>query len=273
MRELVIPTFVSMKHPLREGMQILADAGVRLIEVHGDAPDLHIDLLDDGVTDRIDEAIEGTPIRVHSVHCAFTQPSEECWDISNPDANARSAAIHNWKTVIRVGARLNARHVTFHSGTPLKSPKRTRNCLACLLEITETARELGVMIAFENLPPHYMGGSVEEISEVLDAADPAVAGFCLDTGHAMIGRNSIEDYIRAFGSRMIAIHWHSGLEGSDAHVFPSLAEADWRGFFMELNRVRYDLPIIVESAPPDELPLADAVRAVEDMLAESYLIR
>lgn len=272
MRELVLPTFIVMYHPLNSGMQILADAGGRLIEIHGNSPSMHIDLLEDGIVDKINEAITGIPVTIHSIHCAFDQPYPDYWDITNPDSHSRFTAIQNWHRVMKIGAQLNARHVTFHPGTPVKSAERMRLCIESLPIIAEAAMEAGIIIMLENLPPDYIGGNVEEMKEILDAADPDHIGFCLDTGHAMIGYDSIDDYIKAFGNRMNAIHWHSGNNGLDSHVFPIIAKTDWSGFFASLNNIEYYHPIIVESAPPDTLPLAKAVDDVMSVLAESIHI-
>lgn len=271
MRELVLPTFTVMSHSLKDGMQILADAGVQFIEIHGNSPELHINLLDDTIVDTINEAIVETPIVIHSVHSAFDQPGWDYWDITNPDKDTRLSAIKNWKKVIKVGARLNAQHMTFHPGTPKKSSERMRVCCETLPIIAEAALESNIMVSLENLPPDYLGGNVEEMTEILAAVDSNLIGFCLDTGHAMIGPDAINDYIQAFGGRMNAIHWHSGENGLDAHIFPTVVDNDWRDFFTALNDVEYYNPIIVESAPPDDLPLAKAVRDVERLLAESCI--
>jgi sugar phosphate isomerase/epimerase len=271
MRELVLPTFTVMSYSLNDGMKILADAGVRFIEIHGNSPELHINLLDDGIVDTINEAIAETPIVIHSVHSAFDQPDWDYWDITNPDADARLSAIKNWQKVIKVGARLNAQHVTFHPGTPKKSFERMRICRESLPAITDTALECNITVSLENLPPDYLYGSVEEMAQILDTIDSKLIGFCLDTGHAMIGPDAINDYIQAFSDRMNAIHWHSGENGLDAHIFPTVADTDWSEFFTALNDVRYYKPIIVESAPPDNLPLAKAVRDVENLLGKSCI--
>ena len=85
MREIVIPTFYSMTQPISRTLEQLAALGVRLVELHGDAPDTHLDLTDRDAMDALAQVVRGLPLEVHSVHCAFSQPSEEAWDISQPD--------------------------------------------------------------------------------------------------------------------------------------------------------------------------------------------
>jgi hypothetical protein len=79
-----------MSLPVVAALEQFAADGVELIELHGDAPDTHIDLTDEATIDRIAEAIRELPLEVHAVHCAFSQPSEDAWDISQPDERLRA---------------------------------------------------------------------------------------------------------------------------------------------------------------------------------------
>jgi sugar phosphate isomerase/epimerase len=122
------------------------------------------------------------------------------------------------------------------------------------------------MIAVENLPPGYLGESVAEMKRILDGLDPGVVGFCLDTGHAMLGGDAYTDYIRALGDRMIAVHWHGNDGVEDGHTFPADGSRSWDDLVAALDEVGYDLPITVEAVPPDGMSLEDAARAVRQIL-------
>jgi sugar phosphate isomerase/epimerase len=121
-------------------------------------------------------------------------------------------------------------------------------------------------IAVENLPPDQLGGSVAEMVHLLDRLDPGVVGFCLDTGHAMLGKDSVVDYINAFGDRLLGIHWHGNNHEDDTHAFPDIAEAKWDSFFTALNEVGYDLPVTLETVPPAGTSLRDALRPLRAAL-------
>jgi sugar phosphate isomerase/epimerase len=266
MREIVIPTFYSLSQPIAETLADLAQAGVRLVEVHGDAPDRHIDLTDDGQVDALAQAVRALPLGVHAVHCAFSQPSEGAWDISQPSPSARAAALHRRTQVIRSAAKLGARHVIVHPGARDRSPQRSAHSRASLAQLVEAARAAGISIAVENQPPDHLGGSLAEIGRLLEGLDPAVAGFCLDTGHAMLGADLPTDYIRALGHRLIAIHWHSNDCHDDAHDFPCLGGSDWNAFFDALDAVGYDSPVTVEAVPPAGASLEEALAAARTAL-------
>jgi sugar phosphate isomerase/epimerase len=266
MREIVIPTFYSMSQPISGTLEQLAAAGVRLVELHGDAPDTHIDLTDEAAMEAVSEVVSGLPIDVHSVHCAFSMPSEEAWDISQPDQTSRAAALRNRMKVIRTSARLGVHHVTVHPGARHRGEEPLAHSRAGLAQLAETARDVGMRIAVENLPPDQLGGSLAELEWVLDGLDPAVVGFCLDTGHAMLGRDTVGDYIRALGYRMFGIHWHANDCSDDAHLFPDVGQAKWDEFFAALDEVGYDLPVTLEAVPPEATPLEEALQSVRGAL-------
>jgi sugar phosphate isomerase/epimerase len=266
MREVVIPTFVYMSQPLSKALEQLAADGVRLIELHGDAPDTHIDVTDDVAVDALARAIRGLPLALHSVHCAFSQPNEEAWDISQPDQEERAAALYSRTKVIWASARLGARHVVVHPGVGRRGEERLAHSRASLAQLAQIAREAGVRIAVENLQPDHLGGSVAEMKRVLEGLDPAVVGLCLDTGHAMLGEDSIGDYIRALGDRMFGIHWHSNDHSEDAHLFPDIADSHWDEFLVALDEVGYDLPVTLEAVPPPGTSLEEALRPVRAAL-------
>lgn len=266
MREIVVPTFVSMPQPISRTLEQLADIGVRLVELHGDAPEEHVDLTDAATIEAISDVVRGLPLKVHSVHCAFSRPSEAAWDISQPEECERASAIRNRASVIRATAQLGARHVIFHPGVRSCGEERMAQSRASLARLAEIAADAGTRIAIENLPPNHLGGSLHEMELLLEDLDPAVVGFCLDTGHAMLGENPTCDYVRALGRRIFAIHWHGNDCVEDSHHFPQVAEGEWDGFLAALDEVGCHVPVTLEAAPPAMTSLQDALAPVRAVL-------
>ena len=266
MREIVVPSFVSMSQPVAETMQQLAAVGVRLVELLADAPDRHIDLADEDAVRALAEGVRRLPLAVHSVHCGFSYPSEDAWDISQPDQTARAAAVCRHAQVVRGSALLGAHHVVIHPGVRHRGEDRLRHSRGSLAELAEVAGEAGTVVAVENLPPDHLCGSLAEMQQVLEGLDPAVVGFCLDTGHAMLGEDTIGDYIHTLSYRMVGIHWHASDHGDDAHLFPDVEHGEWDEFFAALDKAGYSLPVTVEAVPPATTPVEDAVRSVRAAL-------
>ena len=268
-----MPTFFSLSEPIATVLQRLAGAGVRLVELHGDAPDIHIDLTDEAAVSALAKVVERLPLEVHSVHGAFSKPSEEAWDISQPDRSKRAVALRNRVQAIKAAAKLGARHITMHPGVGNRSKERLAHSRAGLVQLAEAARDAGVRIAVENLPPDHLGGCLAEVKSVLEGLDPAVAGFCLDTGHAMLGDDDLRDYILALGHRMFGIHWHTNNCTDDAHLFPDVSQPEWDDFFCALDEVGYHSPVTVEAVPSEATSLEEAVRAIRAALQGNRALR
>ena len=266
MREVVVPTYFSVSQLISTTLEQYAAAGVRLVELHGDAPETHIDLTDDAAVNELSRVVRGLPLEIYSVHSEYSRPSEEAWDISQPDEGKRATALRNRVEVIRASARLGARHVVVHPGVRHHGKEQLAHSRASLSQLAETAQDAGVRIAVENLPPDHFGGSLAEMESLLDDLDPAVVGFCLDTGHAMLGDDPLGEYIRALGGRMLGIHWHANDNSDDAHLFPDVDHAKWDEFFAALDEVGYNLPITLEAVPPAGTSLAEALRSVRAAL-------
>ena len=264
MKRIVAPTFLSLDRPIAEVLGQVAAAGVRLIELHGDAPDRHIDLTDEAAVSSVARVAAELGLEVHSVHGPFSNPTEEAWDISNPDDAKRAGAVANHARVIRTAAKLGASHVVIHAGVRDRSGFRSAHCRASLEELSDAAREAGIKLAVENLPPDYLVSSVADVRRMIDGLDPDVVGFCLDTGHAMLGSDSPTDYVRAFHDRLLGVHWHYNDGKNDTHLFPSHEHSDWRAFLAALAETGYDLPVTVEAVPPDGLSLREAFRAARE---------
>lgn len=266
MREIVVPTFLSLFQPIARTLRQIADSGVHLVELHGDAPQTHLDLTDEAAVEALAAVVRELPLTVHSVHCAFSQPNEEDWDISHPEEEKRQASLDRRAQAIRAAARLEARHVVMHPAGRPHGKNRLAFCRNGLAQLSELARAAGVRIAVENPPPDHLAGSLAEMKWLLDGLDPEALGFCLDTGHAMLGQDPLEDYLRVFADRLLGLHWHENDGSADAHLFPQVEDGRWDQFLAALDAVGYDLPITLEAAPPFTSSLEEALRPIRNRL-------
>jgi len=273
MREVVVPTYFSESEPISTTLHEYAAAGVRLIELHGEAPGTHIDLRDEGAVKALAGIVCGLPLAVYSVHSPYSQPSEGAWDISQPDESKRSSALRNHTKVARASVRLGAHHVVVHPGVRRRGEERLDRSRASLAQLAECAQEAGARIAVENLPPDFPGGSVAEMECLLDGLDAAVVGLCLDTGHAMLGGDSPGDYVRALGDRIFGIHWHTNDGSGDAHLLPDDRQGEWDEFFAALDDAGCSVPVTLEVDFPTATTLDEALRPIRAALQGSRTLR
>ena len=268
MSEVALATFFWELDPLPEVMRELSDKGVGLIEVHSNAPGTHIDFSDHQQVAEVKDTLEEIPLRIASVHSGFTRPNELAWDISNPDSVIRSRAIRNHSSVITGAAVIGAGHVALHPGPPQEDKSRLQYSRDSIFELTSVAAKSGIKIAVENLPPGYLGDSVEQMKFILQDTDPEYIGMCLDTGHASLGKNTLDEYITEFHSRIIAIHWHDSHKGKDAHLFPGMGSTNWRIFLSALDENGCAPRFVLEAIPGNGVKLADGIREIESAIEQ-----
>lgn len=273
MREVVIPTYFTESEPLRTVLHEYAAAGVRLVELHGDAPRTHVDLTDSAAVDALSRDLHGLRLAVHSVHAPYSQPGEDAWDISQPDEGRRSAALQSHRKVIKSAARLGANYVVIHPGVRQRGERRLERCRASMACLAEGAREAGARIALENLPPDFPGGSLAEMVHLLDGIDTAAAGLCLDTGHAMLGKDPPSAYVRALGNRIFGLHWHTNDGSADAHLVPDSRDAQWDELFTALDDAGCRVPVTLEVDFPPTTTLDEAIRSIRIALHGSCRLR
>jgi len=268
LRQVVAPTFYPLHQPILQVLEELSAAGIRLVELYGDSPRIHVDLMDDSAVEAVRQALDRLPIKVYSIHAGFSNPSEEAWDISEPDAEKRRLAVERHETVLRAAKKLGAHHVVIHPGIENRNGRRFEDCRESIRLLAESAREAGVLLAVENMPPTYLGATPDETRSLLEGMDPKAVGFCLDTGHAMLGNGGVGDFFKVLGRRIVAIQWHDNDGKNDEHLYPGEGKNSWDEFFAGLDRFNIDLPVTVEAAPPEGITLETAVAEVQQALVE-----
>jgi len=268
MNKVALATFFWELDPLADVMVKLNQKGVSLVEVHSNAPGTHIDMSDESQVQSVLDVMARIPIKVRSVHSGFTRPSELAWDISDPDAAVRNRAIHMHQHVIRAAAKLGANHVALHAGPQETGSDRLKASRDSIFELAETAREVSVKIAVENLPPGHLGSSIADMQYLLDGSDSSVVGLCLDTGHAGIGPESPVDYINVFSDRLTAVHWHDCHQGQDAHRFPGMGDTHWQEFFDALQCCEICPRFVLEALPTSDYTIAEGIEEIELAIKE-----
>lgn len=120
------------------------------------------------------------------------------------------------------------------------------------------ARNYGVTICLENMFTGYNGkqfcsccGDPLEACRYVDAlngaAGTACFGFCLDTGHALLGGQEILRTMRILGDRICAFHVHDNNGISDQHLAPYWGVMDWGRFARGLADIGYEKTMCFET--------------------------
>ena len=266
MSEIAVASWI-LGGTLTDTLRGIHDLGLTLVELSAGWEPPNPDLRVAAEVETVARLGQELGLDFYAVHSEF----RERWDLAAPDSEQRAFAVDANQAVIRAAGRLSASHVVVHPGQELVKGEPVADQLQraedSLLQLAPVAQEAGVRLALENLPPDYVGGSLRQMTMLLDGLDPALFGFCCDTGHAAVAGERPGAHIRAFAPRLLGIHYHDN-GGQDDHLFPGLGVIDWEDFFAALREVGYALPITVEALPPKDMPMRQAVAILRESAAQ-----
>ena len=99
-----------------------------------------------------------------------------------------------------------------------------------LEEISQYAQAVGIRLGLENRCYYYEVPNLEEMGALLTSSDAATVFYWHDTGHAQVlenlGFTRHEEWLKAFGSKMIGVHLHDIVGLKDHHV-AGRGEMNW----------------------------------------------
>ena len=96
--------------------------------------------------------------------------------------------------------------------------------------------ELGVRLAVENYQEQ---DSVQRFEFYLERYPASFVGCCIDCGHANLVKGEMQG-VKAFGSRLCALHLHDNHGENDDHQPPFFGSIDWEDLMHWLVAIGYD---------------------------------
>jgi sugar phosphate isomerase/epimerase len=162
---------------------------------------------------------------------------------------------------------LGACMVIVHASDKLSggSHGRLERARGVLRELSAVAKESGVMLALENLPPDHLGHTPEEIQSLLDGTDPDSMGVCYDSGHANLSGRFLE-FTEALLPHAVAAHLHDNDGSEDQHRFPGAGAIDWQAFASAYHRLATNATVVLECKPPDGMLWCEAFQRLRKAL-------
>ena len=115
-----------------------------------------------------------------------------------------------------------------------------------LRELAEHAREAGVIVCVENMPPGVNPGSrMADLYDIVHELDHPQLALALDTGHGNLTSSAAEETLAA-GSLLMTTHVHDNNGRQDSHEPPGQGTIDWAGWGRALDQIGYAGPILLE---------------------------
>jgi sugar phosphate isomerase/epimerase len=190
-------------------------------------------------------------LKVHSAH--------GCWggqtiraprvDLGERDAAAHAASVADLKACVDWLAAAGGSFLVVHPGglsLATQAPARRAALAQGLIALAEHARDTGVTLCVENMPPGVHPGSrMVDLFDLLAELNRPELALALDTGHAHITAAAPGE-TRAAGRLLRTTHVHDNDGRQDTHLPPGRGTLDWTAWLAALDAIDYRGPILLE---------------------------
>lgn len=263
--EIVCPSWCPEADNIEIGLPILAKQGVTAIDIALDCPPSFFDFRSIDSVSRLVQALDATPIRVHSIHAPFGSEL----DLSSFDDRVHEHGVEAQIDAMELAKVLGAAVVVIHASdfgiTDSDRKRRLDRARGVIRELAGVAQESGLTLAIENLPPGYLGSRPEEILWLIEQSRSESVAVCFDTGHAHLTGN-LERYARMLLPQSAIMHLHDNDGKNDQHAFPGNGSIDWTAFGKLYNESGGLAFPMLECAPPNGMLWREAIRCVATRL-------
>ena len=177
-------------------------------------------------------------VTIRSIHLPFAPFS--ALDPACRDAALREECIRQQTELMAAAADGGIGIAVIHpSGEPYQEEERAERIAIAIDGIgrlTDHAEKYGMKLALENLPRTCLCRTHDEMEQFLRAIPKL--NVCYDTNHCLLESNV--DYLRAVGSRVIALHISDYDFVDERHWYPGVGKNPWDEILSALEAVDYN---------------------------------
>ena len=245
-----------------ELLEILADGGVRLVDLHMGARcdtkvsplrvvNRFMDYTNKAHIGRVKSWLKNLSLRPVCMHAACCYPLDSC----HLDESVRELTVSELKMCITTAGEFGIPVMVVHAGDEIRNGGTAEEKLVLLrksiAELLPIAQRSKVRMAFENLLEGSLFYCLEDLIKFVDEIDEENVGVCLDTGHLNLRGGNIADAVAEVGSKLYTLHVHDNDGSYDQHLAPFSGSIDWNGFVPSLKKIGYTGTVNLEIRPPE----------------------
>ena len=196
-------------------------------------------------------------IEISQVHGPWRWPAR---DFEEEDRKER---MEKMKKSIRYTAVLGCKYWVIHPIMPFgvcekdteEAQKTWDMNIEFMSELLKEAKEVGVIICFENMPMlQFSLAKPDKILEFVKTINDDNFKICLDTGHVSVFEElSLGEEVRKMGNEIRALHIHDNRYSCDLHLPPYYGIINWGEFKKALKDIGFNGTFSFETLPPDKL--------------------
>lgn len=239
MPRISISTLLFIHRPLVTAVEKISEMGFSSVELFCDLPQVQ-NQINRSLETKLKKIVNSRKLRV-TMHA----PVHDL-NIASPNHFVRKIALGQCLKNIKIAVGIGARIVTIHSGTrsshDLSRDEYWNYALDSISKCVNFAGKEGITIGVENLPPNYLGSSIDEIEKIFIAITEDNLGITLDTGHAnMVSKTFALQLIDKLGEHVVHTHLsdNNGLVDQHLPLDASVIKIDYSSLFKALKRKGY----------------------------------
>lgn len=270
-----VSTSILRQVPLQQVLRRLAAAGIEQIEISAESPDFTPGNADtDTVRGWLDQLNLSAPVG----HALYSEPNLSALDESVRAQSVKDVAAC-LEMMVAIDTRLAVVHPTGYS-PDYREDNRTAfmdQSRKSMHELATIAGEIGMRLAWENLPHHGAPRPFHDMTELcaMIVDMPEHVGLCLDTTHALISGHEPLAQLRIAQDRLFCLHLHDSDGAGDCHWVPGRGIIDWEPFISRLDEIAFAGPRTIEAIAPtgaEGQVISDVGRLVREQFSASALM-
>ena len=182
-------------------------------------------------------------LELWSIHLPFS----EKWDLSRENAEE---ALGDFEELIKAASRADISVAVLHpSFEPVLPEERAQRMIYAKKNIkllNEAAKDMGVVLALENLPRTCLGNCSKEMLDLLQSTDTK---FIFDTNHSLLEENSsFLSFMIDQGYCPVSLHISDYDFSDERHELPGYGKNKWNEILDILKKAGYQGPALYEPA-------------------------
>jgi len=115
-----------------------------------------------------------------------------------------------------------------------------------LRAMASEAAKYDIRLAIENMP-HIALGMTEDLPALVEAIDEPNVGYCLDSGHAHMCGQDLQEWVKVMGGKLFETHLHDNRGSGDEHMSPSFGTINWIDLIRALDEIGFPGPMTFET--------------------------
>ena len=260
-----VSTQILSHHDLESALRRIAEAGFTQIEISTEPPHFYPGTFDpDIVRGWLGELGLHAPVG----HGLYSHASPNAAALDEADRHRSVQFIRRcFEPLVAIGVDIVVLHPTGYAKdyVPQHRQRHVEQAQRSMEELAHAAGDLGLCIAWENLPHHGTERPLHDMRELRQLIEemPPHVGLCLDTTHTTISGHDPVEQAQYAGDRLFCLHLHDTDGQHDCHWVPGCGITDWPAFLAQLDVMDFRGPRTLEVISNPEAEADTLAKTVE----------